>query len=69
MQAIFIISLLGSFVMFILGIVRFVLNGVIAEYKHDTKTPYRKRKNHGVLRHWIITAILVLLALSTMGYV
>lgn len=65
MSTIFFISFVGGMIMLILGLIRLVANNAAAIYKHDGKTAARKRKDKGVVRHFIITGVLFLIAALT----
>lgn len=66
MHAICFLSIVGAFVMFILGIMRSAFHGVTRAYQRDTGTATRKTKKKGMGLHWFITVGLVLIALWTM---
>lgn len=65
MRAIFFLSFtIGMFMLFI-GFARLVINNCAALMKQDGKTEYRKRKDKNIHTHFIITAVLFIIAAMT----
>lgn len=65
MSGIFMLSYFGGIAMLVLGFVRMFLNGIGEHINRDGRTEYRRAKHRRIRRHFVITAILFVIAALT----
>lgn len=65
MGIVFLFSVLAGLVTFVIGLARLTLTNVMALYKHDGKTAYRRKKDKSVAKTFALAAAFIALAAAT----